>query len=251
MPNNQLRSASVAVVCFLFLAAPALAYNRSSQTSTAADSNALVHPDSARQLPDGSGDDAIRVSQPGRFDPQAIATLRRTLPTISIVSPQLIRGGQPSAQALSLLKKAGVRTVIDLQTEPAIVKRESSAARRLGLKFVHIPVEYFTPPSEETINYFLTVVARPENQPVYLHCSMGQDRTGAFVGIYRIQHDGWNADQAYREMLRFGFRPAFVKLSNAVFDRAEKLGRPGQRPTAAFIVRDLRERFSTILHRGL
>ena len=43
------------------------------------------------------------------------------------------------------------------------------------------------------------------NQPVYVHCKGGRHRTGGMTAIYRIAHDGWTADQAFKEMQEYDF----------------------------------------------
>ncbi len=41
----------------------------------------------------------------------------------------------------------------------------------------------------------------------YVHCEHGQDRTGLIIGAYRVKVEHWTKEQAYQEMLRFGFHP--------------------------------------------
>jgi protein tyrosine/serine phosphatase len=42
-----------------------------------------------------------------------------------------------------------------------------------------------------------------------VHCKGGRHRTGALTAIYRITHDGWTADQAYKEMKEYEFEHGF------------------------------------------
>ena len=172
------------------------------------------------------------------------------LPNLSVVTPFLVRGGQPTVEGLTRLKSGGVRTIVDLRNEPLIAERESKAARHMGLKFVNIPLDVFNRPSDADIDRFLSVVNTPENQPVYVHCLHGQDRTGTMVGIYRVQYQGWSGEQAYNEMLGHGFRAGLVNLSDAMFDRAQAAGRPGVRPPASLIVRDLGRRFTQLFSKS-
>jgi protein tyrosine/serine phosphatase len=189
------------------------------------------------------------LAQKSEVNESALKEMAAAVPNLSLVTPWLIRGGQPSTLALNGLKKAGVRTIIDLRNEDAIVRREAGVAKALGLKFVNFPLDVFSKPSDQVIDSFLKTVDGPANQPVYVHCLHGQDRTGTMIAIYRIQHQGWSGDRAYQEMLACGFRPALVNLSGAVFDRAESLGRAGKRPPANAIVDDLKQRLSKYLSR--
>ncbi len=149
---------------------------------------------------------------------------------VCVVTPNLIRGGQPTAEGVSRLKHAGIRTIIDLRNEPAIIEREANVCRQLGVRFVSIPLDEFNVPASADSGRFLQAVNDPGNQPVYVHCLHGQDRTGAMVGLYRVMSQGWTADQAYEEMVARGFHPVFVNLARVVFDGAAQLGRPSARP---------------------
>lgn len=166
------------------------------------------------------------------------------LPNFRLVSPQLLRGGQPTADDLAKLKAAGVKTVINLRNEETLVKAEAKQARALGLNFINIPLDVFNPPSEQSIQRFLKLVDDQERQPIYVHCLHGQDRTGTMIAIYRIDRQGWNADQAYSEMVTCGFRPGFANLTSSVFAHGAAAGRPGTPPSGGDIMTDLKKRFS-------
>jgi tyrosine-protein phosphatase SIW14 len=45
----------------------------------------------------------------------------------------------------------------------------------------------------------------PARQPVYVHCAAGRHRTGVMTAVYRMECDGWTADQAYTEMKQYKF----------------------------------------------
>jgi protein tyrosine/serine phosphatase len=55
------------------------------------------------------------------------------------------------------------------------------------------------------IDAILNEVEEKENQPVFLHCKRGSDRTGTVVAIYRMKNDGWTPKQAMDEAKSFGF----------------------------------------------
>jgi hypothetical protein len=40
---------------------------------------------------------------------------------------------------------------------------------------------------------------------VFVHCRLGEDRTGVFVATYRMAMQKWPAEQAIKEMYFFGF----------------------------------------------
>jgi protein tyrosine/serine phosphatase len=119
------------------------------------------------------------------------------------VNENYYRGSQPDAEGFRRLKKLGVKTVIDLRkdSEP----EEPAQVRAAGMQYFNIPLKASRPATEEQTAYFLKLVNDPGNWPVFVHCKGGRHRTGALTAIYRITHDGWTADQAYREMKEYDF----------------------------------------------
>jgi protein tyrosine/serine phosphatase len=63
--------------------------------------------------------------------------------------------------------------------------------------------------TEEQTNYFLKLVSDPENWPIYVHCKGGRHRTGEMTAVYRMNSQGWTADQAYEEMKKYDFEDSF------------------------------------------
>jgi tyrosine-protein phosphatase SIW14 len=133
------------------------------------------------------------------------------------ISGVLYRGAQPKENGLAELKKLGVTTIVDLRQED----REKSdwerrATEALGLRFVHIPVSGWAPPTDEQVAQFLELFRDHPQPKVFVHCRFGDDRTGVFVATYRIAMDRWSAEQALGEMYFFGFNgfwhPAMKKF---------------------------------------
>ena len=44
----------------------------------------------------------------------------------------------------------------------------------------------------------------PMTKPVLVHCFAGIHRTGGYVALYRMEHNGWTADDAIAEMKSMG-----------------------------------------------
>ena len=127
-----------------------------------------------------------------------------TIKNFGKVNDNYYRGAQPlNAEEFDQLKKLGIKTIIDLRRD--FVPTAQDMARNAGLQYVNIPLLARVPATEEQTDYFLGLVNDPANQPVYVHCKGGRHRTGGMTGIYRISHDGWTADQAYKEMMDYDF----------------------------------------------
>ena len=119
------------------------------------------------------------------------------------VNEHYYRGAQPGPEEFVQLKTLGIKTVIDLRKDS--VPGEPEMVRAAGMQYFNIPLRASRPATEEQTAYFLSLVNDPANWPVYVHCKGGRHRTGALTGVYRITHDHWTADQAYREMKQYDF----------------------------------------------
>jgi tyrosine-protein phosphatase SIW14 len=119
------------------------------------------------------------------------------------VTPNLYRGGQPGADGLKALKKMGVSIVIDMRGSPS--EREQKAVEELGMEYVSIP--WHCPfPSDNAFAKFLKVIEQNPGKKIFVHCRLGNDRTGMAIASYRMAEEGWSADQAMKEMELFGYR---------------------------------------------
>ncbi|MBV9924752.1 MAG: tyrosine-protein phosphatase [Acidobacteria bacterium] len=126
------------------------------------------------------------------------------LPNFHRVNAHLYRGGQPQAGGLAKLASMGVKTILNLRDDDSRAVEEGREAAALGLRYFNIPISRAGRPSRERIEELMALVDAPENQPVFVHCKRGADRTGAFVAAYRITHDGWTGERALAEAESFG-----------------------------------------------
>lgn len=119
------------------------------------------------------------------------------------INETFYRGAQPRDEDYADLAAMGVKTIIDLQQSG--VGREQNMVESQGMKFYRIGMSDKGQPTAEQAELFLKIVNDPANQPVFVHCAGGRHRTGAMSALYRMTHDGWNADQAFLEMKQYDF----------------------------------------------
>jgi protein tyrosine phosphatase (PTP) superfamily phosphohydrolase (DUF442 family) len=131
------------------------------------------------------------------------------------VSDSIWRGAAPSDEAIHTLAKGGIKTIVDLRMPIEGCGHEQNVAAGLGLKYVHLPMG-FTGPSVHQIVSFLRVVNDSHNQPVYVHCHQGADRTGVLIGTYRILMDNWSYQRTYIEMRQHHFKPWLLTMKKTV-----------------------------------
>ncbi len=128
------------------------------------------------------------------------------IPNAGKITDQLYRGAQPRADGLEQLKKFGITTIVDLRGEDLGARElEKKEAEALGIHFVSIPVNGWSPPSIDQVAQFLSLFRENSATRVFVHCRLGEDRTGVFIAIYRVAVQKWPAEQAIKEMYFFGF----------------------------------------------
>jgi protein tyrosine/serine phosphatase len=116
------------------------------------------------------------------------------------ISEILYRGEQPTAEGFGELKKLGVKTVVCLRA----FHGDSDLLKGTGLRYVHLNCKAWHP-EEEDVAAFLKILRAPENQPVFVHCMHGSDRTGMMVASYRMLEQKWTPEEATMELRNFGF----------------------------------------------
>lgn len=126
------------------------------------------------------------------------------LPNFHQVNQQLYRGAQPRDGGLQKLAELGIKTIISLRGENEITTDERKEAEATGLRYYSIPLPSLSRPSNEQVERLMALINSPENQPVFVHCNHGKDRTGTIVAVYRIAHDGWTSEQAKAEAKHYG-----------------------------------------------
>lgn len=127
------------------------------------------------------------------------------------ISPILYRGEQPTAQGFAELKKRGIRTIISLRTWHG----DSDLLKGTGLNYLRITAKPWHPEAEDLLE-FLKALHNPANQPVFVHCMQGSDRTGYMVAGYRMVDQNWNYDEAAAEMNQFHFHEIWTLVPKAL-----------------------------------
>ncbi len=153
------------------------------------------------------------------------------LPNFHAVHPYLYRGGEPTKAGLRKLKEMGIATIIDLRGSPEQVYNEEREAKTIGMKTINLPMSSQAPTKQQVETFISQVESAAKGQnggAVFVHCAHGSDRTGCMIGIWRVTHEGWTYDQAYREMRKYYFTPKFTKLSGAVRNHASSQQLVGQ-----------------------
>ena len=126
------------------------------------------------------------------------------LPNFARINDQLFRGGQPTPEGIRKLAELGVRTIINFRDTQSSVLREKAIAAEHGIELINLRLSNWFAARDEDIHRIIDVIRDPKNQPVFVHCKRGADRTGTVVAIYRMLIDGWTDREANREAKKHG-----------------------------------------------
>lgn len=120
-------------------------------------------------------------------DPADIANWQR-------IDARVTTSGQPSEAQLARISGLGVTHVINLalHSHPKALPDEAASVTRLGMAYIHIPVD-FDRPTEADFDRFCAAMAALGDAPVHVHCIVNA-RVSAF--LYRYRRDVLGVDEA-------------------------------------------------------
>ena len=129
-------------------------------------------------------------------DPEGIYNWRR-------LDDRVTTSGQPNEPQLADIQALGVPHVANLalHTHEKALPVEAGSLERLGIFYIHIPVD-FQNPTDQDFEQFCAVMERLKDVPVHVHCNANFRVSGFF---YRYRRDvlGWDDAQARAEMDAF------------------------------------------------
>jgi tyrosine-protein phosphatase SIW14 len=137
------------------------------------------------------------------------------IPNFHQVNEHVYRGGQPAPETWPNLAKLGVKTVIDLRRDDEhSTVAEARAVTAAGMNYINVPMNGVVAPTNEQIAKVIALLN--SNEPVFVHCKRGADRTGAVIACYRISHDHWQHEQALQEAKSLGMGWAQMGLKHYI-----------------------------------
>jgi tyrosine-protein phosphatase SIW14 len=142
------------------------------------------------------------------------------------VNDFLYRGSQPEEDGVTALKEIGVSLIVDLRKErQGLASAERRRAEAVGMRVLNIRASGWSPPKDQEIAQFFDVLQKRPRERVYVHCWLGDDRTGVFIATYRMAFEKWPADKALEEMRYFHFKsfwhPAMISYIRGFQERFE------------------------------
>lgn len=116
------------------------------------------------------------------------------------LSESLFTGGMPTAEQLADAAQQGIQLVINLAPHNIIdaLPNETELVNSLGIQYMNIPVNWSTP-TKDGLDRFMDVIDENKDKKILVHCQ-ANFRATAFVAMYRILRQGWEAEDAMAGM---------------------------------------------------
>lgn len=115
-------------------------------------------------------------------------------------SPVFASAGQPTATQLGALHDAGLERIVYIaySDHERSLQHEDRVAKKLGMEYIHIPVEWNEPTASD-FALFASVMQSAPDKPTLLHCQMNF-RATAFAMLYRVIFDDVPLAEAKADM---------------------------------------------------
>lgn len=122
--------------------------------------------------------------------------------------------GQPDAGQLAVVRDAGFERVVYIaySDHENSLANEDRIVKKLGMEYVHIPVEWDAPTSSD-FELFAGAMQRAPGKKTLLHCQVNY-RASAFGFLYRVIHEGvplaaakadmntvWTPNETWRDLI--------------------------------------------------
>jgi len=145
---------------------------------------------------------------------------------ISNPADGIYRGARPVTEAeIIQLSQMGIKSILNLQGGdlriksrkfiakyepgelPEKIEEEKINSQNLGLTFFNTPLNSIKPVTiddNKRIDQALEFMNDQRNQPVYVHCEHGVDRTGLLIALYKVKYLNIDPKLAHQEWVNLG-----------------------------------------------
>lgn len=118
-----------------------------------------------------------------------------SLQNVYRLSENIVSGAQPhDSESFAAIARMGIKTILSVDGKTP----DAAAAAALGMRYVHIPIQYSGFSADELLRLAKTFRELPG--PFYVHCFHGQHRGPAAASVGRLVLDAASREQAIAEM---------------------------------------------------
>ena len=130
------------------------------------------------------------ANEPATDTPPAQSFAAPGLPNFFVVGTNFYSGGQPEGDAaFAQLARLGVKTIVSVDG----AKPDLAAARRHGMRYVHLPLGYDGVPTNRVAEL---AAAASLPGPIYVHCHHGKHRGPTALAVMGLAAAGWTTQHA-------------------------------------------------------
>lgn len=128
--------------------------------------------------------------------PEGISAIYNVRP----LSDDLLTGGQPTAEQLAAVARAGYQVVINLATpdSPRALPDEEALVTGLGMHYEALPV-IWEAPQQGDFEQFCALLERHAGRRILVHCAANM-RVSAFCYLYRVLRQGMDPERARQDL---------------------------------------------------
>jgi uncharacterized protein (TIGR01244 family) len=116
------------------------------------------------------------------------------------LSDEISTAGQPTEDQFAEIAQAGFQTVVNLLPPESgySLANEQRIVEANGMEYVYIPV-IWQKPTLQNLREFCDAMDARAGRKVFVHCAANM-RVSAFMALYRILRQGWEPEQAFKDM---------------------------------------------------
>lgn len=163
------------------------------------------------------------------------------------MTPTLYRSALPDSNAVPLLEKLKIGTVINFLPESDSDWLKTPDIRQVQLVYRTNHVD-----DADVLAALRAIREAEANGAVLMHCKHGTDRTGLMAAMYRVVVQGWSKEDALSEMTQGGFgesghfRDSVRYVMQADVDKLRTALANGDCSTSAFATCSMKSWFQSV-----
>ena len=162
------------------------------------------------------------------------------------MTPTLYRSALPDSDAVPVLEKLKIGTVINFLPES-----DSAWLKSADIKQVQIIYRTNHVDDSDVLAALRAIQEAQANGSVLMHCKHGSDRTGLMAAMYRVVIQGWSKEDALNEMTlggygsSNGFKDGVRYMMKADIDKLRTALANGDCSTSAFALCSMEDWITT------
>lgn len=128
------------------------------------------------------------------------------LPHVSFPAPHRVASGRLQAGDVPVLKRAGIRQVIDLSVDSETPGFDEAAAMRAaGIGYHNLPIRGAADLTRANVERFDRLLGMAGSEPVLVHCA-SSNRVGAMIALRAAMLQGRPVEAALAQGRRWGLK---------------------------------------------